>query len=117
MRIPIADEIANCRQAIGNRVLGNHFAIHTNAFSKSDEVRGREQAAAISLYAQDRIDHRANGAFAIGTGDVNDCAAAKIETQRGEKSFNIFQAELDPEALEAIKPGERLAVVHGAMEK
>jgi hypothetical protein len=37
--------------------------------------------------------------------------------QFGDESLDIFQPELDPEALEAVEPGERLAVVHGATDK
>ena len=71
MRVPIGDEIANRRQATGDRILGNHFAIRTNTFAKGDKVRGCEQTGAISLCAQDRIDHGTNRAFAIRPGDVD----------------------------------------------
>ena len=72
MRIPIRDQIANRGQTVGNRVLGNHFAVHANAFAKRDEVRGGEETGAISLRATDRIDHGADRAFAVCAGDVND---------------------------------------------
>ena len=42
MRVPIGNETANCRQAICDRVLRNHFAIDGNTFAKRDEVRGCE---------------------------------------------------------------------------
>ena len=74
MRIPIRDQIANRRQAVGNRILGNHFAVHTNALAKRDKVRGSEETGAISLRATDRIDHGANGAFAVCAGDMDDFA-------------------------------------------
>ena len=35
---------------------------------------------------------------------------AKIDMKRRDEPPDIFQAELDPEALEAIQPGERLFV-------
>ncbi len=72
MRIPIGDEIANRVQTISNGVLGNHFAVHANAFAERDEVRRREKAGAMSLRAADRIDHGANGAFAVCAGYVDD---------------------------------------------
>jgi hypothetical protein len=110
MRIPTGDQIANRDQTVGNRVLGNHFAIHTNPFAERDEVRGREEAGAMSLRATDRIDHGANGAFAVCSGHVNDASSAKIHIQPGKESPDVFQAKLDTEALEAVEPGERLFV-------
>src|SRR6266487_631523 len=71
MRIPIRDQIANRSQTISNGAFGNHFAVHTNPLAECDEVRGCEEASAISLRATDRIDHGANGAFAVCAGDVD----------------------------------------------
>jgi len=122
MRIPIGDQIANRGQSIGNCVLGNHFAINTNPFAESDEVRGCEEAGPISLRATDRIDHGANGAFTVCAGDVDHarCGDARRSERRPfgtnatttfvEQPLRVFQPELDPEALEAVKPGERLFV-------
>ena len=64
---------------VGDRVFGNHFAIDANAFAKGDEVRGGEEAGAITLRAADRIDHRADGTFAVRAGDVDDARARKID--------------------------------------
>jgi len=110
MRIPTGDQIANRGQTVGNRVLGNHFAIYANPLSKSYQVRGCEEAGAMSLRATDRIDHGANGAFAVCSGHVNDASSAKIHMQFGKESPDVFQAKLDTEALEAVEPGERLFV-------
>src|SRR5436305_5914698 len=110
MRIPIANEIANRRQAFGNRFLRDHFAVHADTFTKRDEVRGCEQAGAIFSCPEDRIDHRANRTFAVRSSNVNDPAVAKLDLKRGDEPLDIFQAELDPEALEAIQPDESLLV-------
>ena len=110
MRIPIGDQIANRSQAVGNRVRGNHFAIYANPLSERDQVRGCEEAGAMSLRATDRIDHGANGAFAVCSGHVNDASSAKIHMQLCKESPDVFQAKLDAEALKAVKPGERLFV-------
>src|SRR5436309_5825379 len=122
MRIPIGDQIANRGQSIGNCVLRNHFAVNANPFTERDEVRGCEEAGAISLRATDRIDHGANGAFTVCAGDVNyarrgyarrserrafDTTAA---TTFVEQPLRVFQPKLDTEALEAVEPGERLFV-------
>jgi hypothetical protein len=50
-----------------------------NSLSKRDEVRGSKKTGAVSVRAADRIDHRANGAFAIRPGDVDNVAVAKID--------------------------------------
>src|SRR5215813_10137536 len=72
VRIPVCDEIANSCQATGDRLIRDHLAVHTNAFPERDEVRGGEQAGAISSSATDRVNHGADGAFAICASDVND---------------------------------------------
>jgi hypothetical protein len=36
---------------------------------------------------------------------MDDLGAAKIDMQCGDKSLDIFEAELDAEALETIEPG------------
>ena len=41
---------------------------------------------------------------------MNDARIAKIDMQLRDQSPNIFQPEFDPEALKAVKPGERLLV-------
>src|SRR5205814_1083406 len=95
-----------------------------------DEVRGGEEAGAIAPRATDRIDHGANGAFAVCACDVDDSkyrgaslgerrafAAANAATTVVEQTPDVFQAKFDPKALKAIKPGERLPIVHGVIEK
>src|SRR5438309_7949653 len=76
MRLPTGDQIANRGQAVSNDVLGNHFASYANPLSKSYQVRGCEEAGAISLRVTDRIDHRANGALTVCACDVNDASCA-----------------------------------------
>ena len=79
MRLPTGDEIPNRRQAASDRAFRNHFAVDANTFAKGDEVRGDKQAAAMTLGARDRIDHGANGAFAVCAGDMNDARPGKID--------------------------------------
>ena len=117
MRFPVCDEIANLSQRRRHRVLRNHLATQANAFTKSDEVRGGEQTGAIFLRATDRIDHGANRAFAVGAGDMNDARAGQIDMQLVDQPPDVFQSELDAEALKAVEPGERLPVVHCVEEK
>src|SRR6266496_2708058 len=99
-----------------DRIFRNHLAIRTNTFAKRDKVRGREQAGAISLCPADRINHGANRAFAVRSRDVNDlkCISARRVERRAfdtnaattfvEQTLDVFQAELDSEALKAVEP-------------
>ena len=48
---------------------------------------------------------------------MDDTRAGKIDMQLGNESPDVLQSELDPEALKAVEPGERLRVVHCAEEK
>jgi hypothetical protein len=48
---------------------------------------------------------------------MDDPGAAKIDTKDGDEPLDIFEPELDPEALKAVEPGERPRVIHGTTEK
>src|SRR6266576_6083984 len=123
MRVPIRDEIAYRRQAVGNCGLGNRLSIYANPFAERHEVRGYEQAGAIPLRATDGIDHGADGALAVCARDVDDFGCRGV--RRGERlafdtnaattfvqqPSDIFETQFDPEALEAVKPGEPLLVI------
>src|SRR5260370_10275401 len=74
VRVPIRDEIAYHRRAVGNCVLGNNLALYAHPFAKGDEVRRYGQAGAIALRPTDGIDHGANGALAVCARDVDDLA-------------------------------------------
>jgi hypothetical protein len=75
------------------------------------------------LRATDRIDHGANGAFAVCAGDVDNFgySGARRGRRRAfdinaattfvQQTPGIFQPEFDPEALEAVKPGERRLII------
>src|SRR5207249_8881534 len=65
----------------------------------------------ISVRAADRIDHGADGAFAVGAGDVNHATPVKIDVELREEPPDVFQTKLDPKALKAVEPGQRLSVV------
>src|SRR6266566_6375127 len=118
VRAPIRDEIPYHRQAVGNCVLGNHFTIYANPFAERDEVRGYEQTGAITLRATDGIDHGANGALTVRAGDVDDlnrsvrgaCAPQALQAELVEQTLDIFQPQLNAEALQTIQPRERLFV-------
>src|SRR5205823_2597883 len=64
------------------------------------------------LRAADRIKHRADGAFAIRSGDVDEPLLAPVPAERIEQTADIFQPELDAVKLRRVEPRERLPVVH-----
>jgi hypothetical protein len=122
VRVPIIDEIANGGQAVGNCVLRNHLAIYANSFAKRDEMRGYEEAGAIALRATYGVEHGAHRPFAVCAGDVDDlrcsgaCAKRRaFDTSAAticvEQAPYVFQAQLNAEALKAVKPGERLLII------
>src|SRR5438477_6534651 len=117
MRFPFYDVIANLGQRRRHRLFRNHLATYANALTESDEVRGCEQTGAIFLRATDRVDHGADRAFAIGAGDMNDARAGQVDMQLVDQPPDVFQSELDAEALKAVEPGERLPVFHCVEEK
>src|SRR5438445_6384484 len=131
MRIPIGDQIANTREAGADRSFRHHFAIHAHSFPKGNGVSGGEESGAITLRAADRIDHRADGAFAVCARDMDHTqgrasfrrgarnstrgartragrlCAPRTEIELSDESTDVLQSELDPEALKAVEPGER----------
>src|SRR5436309_11536708 len=111
MWLPISDELSNIRQTGGDFAFRNHFVVHADSFAERHKVRGDKKSGPIVSCATDRIDHRADGPFAVGAGDVNDARVGKIDMQIGDQSLDIFQPEFDAEALKAVEPGERLSVI------
>ena len=96
MRVPARDQRANSGQSRGRLVFRNHFAVYADAFAEGNEVRGGEEAGAMTLRARDRIDHGADRAFAIRPRDVNDPRIAEIDMQRLDQPINIFETKFDP---------------------
>ena len=74
--IPIPDEIPDDVEIGGDVIFGNHVVVDTNAFAKRDQVRGSEQPGAITVRAQDRLNHRADRSFSVRAGNMNNPACA-----------------------------------------
>jgi len=117
LRIPIGNETAKIGEAVCNFAFGNHFAVHADSFAKGDEVRGGKETGAKVRGAADGIDHRADGAFAVGAGDVDDPLTFSRNVQLAQQALDIFEPELDPETLRSVEPGQRLTIVHCEFEK
>src|SRR6266705_3509423 len=128
MRLPICDQLANARQSRRDFIFRNHFTVHTDSLAESDEVRRDEEAGAIFPCPTDRIDHGADRPLAVCSRDVDDAWFSRsfrrgagngtrgacdlqINVQLADETLDVLQPELDPEALKAIEPGERLRVI------
>ena len=90
MRVPSADHLSNGVETVRHFRLPDHFAVYANAFAVADEVRGGEETGAIAGRATDRIDHRADRAFAVGAGDVDDPLVFCRKVQLAKKTLNVF---------------------------
>src|SRR6266478_1276320 len=112
MRFPISDELPNTRQASRDFIFRDYFAVDADSFAKGDEVRGDKKTGPIFLGATDRIDYRADRPLAVGAGHVNDARVGNADIQFTDQASDVFQPELDPKALKAVEPGERLSVLH-----
>ena len=53
------------------RLFGDHFVIDLDAFAEIRDIRRDEQSGFIPCRHQRRREHGADGAFAVGTGDVD----------------------------------------------
>src|SRR5207248_5929308 len=108
----------NRTESAGDFVWRDHFAVYADAFAISDEMRRGKKTGPITGGAANRIDHRANGAFAVGAGDVNNALIFPGNVQLAEQALDILKPELDSEALRSVKPGQRfLEISRGSRHK
>jgi hypothetical protein len=87
------DGFADARERGGKFLVGNFLAIQANAFVDALEVRRRVQAGAQARCAQNRIEHRRCGAFAIRAGDMHRLKLALRLPEVFAKNGDIFQIE------------------------
>jgi hypothetical protein len=80
-------------------------------------VRGGEEAALPAVSATNRVDHGADGSFAVGPCNVNDPLLPARHFQLAQEALDVLEPELDSETLGSVKPGERFAVGHWLVEK
>jgi len=74
LRVFRADGFVMRTQRLGvgdDRLVGERHAVELDALADGDEVRAGVKTGAATLRALDRFDHRADGALAVGAGDVN----------------------------------------------
>src|SRR5690348_2180240 len=65
MRFPIGNQLTNLPQPISGIFLRNQLTIDLDSFSKSDQMGRGKQPDLKTLSLTDRIDHCADGTFAV----------------------------------------------------
>ncbi len=104
--IPVFDVFADAGDVAVEVCGGDHFAADADAFTDVDEVRGGEEACAVACNARDAFDHGAGGAFAVGSGDVDDGGFRIEDAKFLQEAGDAFQSEFDAEVLDAVEPVE-----------
>src|SRR5450432_1785256 len=74
-------------------------------------MRRSEEPGAITRGAADRVEQRADRAFSIRAGDMNDPLVRRGNTQRSEEPAAVLEPKLNAKTLGAEKPGERFPVI------
>ena len=76
-----------------DRFVGERSAVDLDALADGDEVRAGVKTGAATLRALDRFDHRADGALAVGAGDVDARSGALGITEAGGQQTHAVHAE------------------------
>ncbi len=105
-------EFAQPREVAGHELTRNPLAVDLDTLTKIDQMRRGVKTGAVPGPAQDRIQHRANRAFAIGASDVENPEPIVRVTASIKETNRILEPELDAELLRRIKPCQRLLVGH-----
>ena len=87
------DRFADARERGGKFRVGNFLAVQANAFVDALQMRRSVQAGAQARRAQNRIEHRRRGAFAVRARDVHGLKRALRLPQVFAKHGDIFQIE------------------------
>ena len=89
----------------------NQFPLDLDSLTEGDKVRRDEKPGPVVCRPTNGVGHCANRSFAVGPGNVDDARMAETDSDLGDEPPNVFQSELDSEALKPIEPGERLRVI------
>ena len=95
-------------------VFADHFTVHLDALAKGDEVRGGEEAGAITCARQMESIIAQTEPLPLVPATWMNALFGRGKIQRAQQSLDVLEAELDPEKLRAEQPRERFAVVHCA---
>ena len=115
--IPLLDERADLGEPGGDFVFADHFAIEPHAFAEGHEMRRGEKARLQTGGAAARVEHRADGAFPIGAGDVEKLRRFRpghADAERDGETLDVFQSEVDAVELRGVEPRDGLFVIHFA---
>jgi len=98
--IPVGNEFAQGGEVADGVLLGNFGAGDADAFAEVEEVGGGEEADAAAGGAGHGVDDGADGALAVGAGDVDDGGAVGGDGEVfAEESARAVEAEFDAEEL------------------
>ena len=111
---PALAELVEAGQDLRGGIPRNHVPVDKNPFAKVAEVRRCVEPGSEAGCADDGIQHRADRAFAIGPGDMEDPEAVLRISEVIEKPSGVVQPELDAEELRVVEPRQRLVERHFA---
>src|SRR5689334_15084159 len=81
-------------EGCGETIRGNGMTADANALGGFIQMRRSEQAGAPAGGMEARLDHRAGGAFSIGSGNVDEAAAILRAAQRIQEDADPVEPEL-----------------------
>ena len=104
MRIPVLDLVTQPGQPLGGFLPVDHALLITDALAKLDEVRRGEKADTGARRVQQAVDKGAHAAFAIGARHMDELLPRCRQLQLAQQPRRVFEPQLDPEQLGAVKP-------------
>jgi hypothetical protein len=113
MRIPVADELTQAREAGFDLAFGDAAARIADALREVDKVWRGEKACVVPCGLQNGVDEGAGAAFAIRARDVDEPLPRLRHAELPQQPVHGIQPQLDAEHLRGVEPGEGRG--HGRM--
>jgi hypothetical protein len=110
--IPCLCGVAQAAEAISCFLFGNLHPIHSDAFAEIDKVWRCVETRSMACRTQARIQHGADRALAIGSGDMKKTQALMRIPDGSEQTMCIVEAELDSSELGIVQPIQRFLEIH-----
>src|SRR5262249_25549595 len=92
--LDIPSRLLYCRERFGQSLVRSLDARYAHALVVAQQVRRRVEAGSVARGAQDRLEHRAGRAFAVGAADSNN-GAVKTHSHSGHDLRNPVEPERD----------------------
>ena len=110
---PIFDQFAEGGEVADGVFFGDFSTGDADAFAEVDEVGGSEESGAAAGGAGHGVDEGADGAFAVGAGDVDDLGALRGEGEVfAKETARVVEAQLDSEELGGVEPVDGFLIGH-----